>query len=285
MRVGFIRQLLWERYGTFWASLLQDLGVETQQATSDGVTKAFSDQRVQNIPGISFQLAAAEALALANVDLLVVPDLNEGFDINRGGGQDPWIANFPATLAQLGGLPPLLKVPATLRPDLEPLVTQTLMSLKRDPSKVRLLWERYRSRTQAKRYSEQPRWTKLPEQQEVVGVVGQPWLVAKVLPLLDSSKTHFAPQSQLNPATLRGEAKRLEKRLIATDAEVLGAAHFFNRKGDINKLMLIVDKTSGADLWLEQQAKKIVTKPLEVVYLQDLVPDTQLVETLLVRDS
>jgi hypothetical protein len=98
---------------------------------------------------------------------------------------------------------------------------------------------------------------------------------------LNLAEANVISQQQFDPALLREEAGRLEKRLIPTDAEVLGAAHYLNRKGTIDKFLMLVDNSSGADVWLEKQVRKIITKPLEVVYLQDIVPEHELVATLL----
>jgi hypothetical protein len=271
MRVGFLRQLLWPRYGEVWVKLLQNIEVEVQFADPTNVVQRF--ETLADIPGVPFRLAVAEALALVETDTLIVPDLNAGETVARGSGQNPWIVQFPEALQRVAGLPLILKVPATLEGNLEPLVLETLLSFKRDPAKVRLSWERYQKELNPKRYPE-PRWTKQPGQTEVVGVIGQPWLVTQqLLGLLETSHSlsHKVSQYQLSPALLREEAKRLEQRLIASDAEVLGAAHFFNRKGSVDRILMLVDTSSGADLWLEKQVRKIVTKPLEIVYLQNLI--------------
>lgn len=270
MRVGFIKQLLWERYGQVWQSLFSGVEAELLEAAPDDIVQQFESVPA-DISGLFFKLAVAEALALGEADLLIVPDLNPNETVQRGSGQDPWIASLPEALQRVAGLPPVVKVPASLEPSLEPLILETLLAVKRDPAKVKLVYERNIPNLKTKRYPE-PRWTKLPGQKETVAVIGQPWLVTQpVLALLNLSETHVVSQQQLSPASLRGEAKRLEQRLIATDAEVLGAAHFFNRKGNVDKLLMIVDNTSGADVWLEKQVRKIVTKPLEVVYVQDLL--------------
>jgi hypothetical protein len=288
MRVGFLRSLLWERYGDLWLSLMQGLELETRFADPEMV-KYHLQTKELSLAGISFQIAVAEAKALNSVDVLVAPDLNamnKGEQrVARGSGQDPWIASFPEALQTLGGLPPVLSVPATLETNLETLAIETLLSIKHDPTKVKLVWERNTRKAQPHRYPE-PRWTKLPGQHEVVALIAQPWLlVAPLIHKLSSPDRHVVAQTQLNPVLLREEAKRLEKRLIATDAEVLGAAHYFNRKGSVDKLLMIIDKSSGADLWLEAQVKKLVAKPLERIYLQDLILENDLVATLLDTES
>jgi hypothetical protein len=271
MRVGFVKQLLWERYGQVWITLVKGVDSDILEPDRDNVKHHFEAQ--PDSSGLCFRLAIAEALALSEADILIVPDLNPGETIARGGGQDPWIARFPEALQRVAGLPPVIKVPASLEVTLEPLVLETLLSFKRDPNKVRLVWERVHPELKPKRYPE-PRWNKLPGQKETASVIGQPWLITEqLLRLVPLPDTHVISQQQFSPASLREEAKRLEKPLIATDAEVLGAAHFLNRKGNIDKIVMIVDSTSGSDLWLEKQVRKIVTKPLEVIYLQGLLAE------------
>lgn len=282
MRIGFIRSLLWERYGDLWVSLMEGLEQDIHFADPKEVERKLQTERKLSV---MFQLAVAEATSLSHVDELVVPDLNPNNKgsqaVARGSGQDPWIASFPEVLQTLGGLPPVIGVPATLEGNLETLAVETMLSLKRDPAKIKLVWERNKRKTQPSRYQE-PRWTKLPGQQEVVAVIAQPWLlVPPLVAKLNHPETHHVLQTHLNPVLLHEEARRLEKRLVATDAEILGAAHYFNRKGNVDKLLMIVDKTSGADVWLEGQVKKLVNKKLEVIYLQDLVTEDEVIETLL----
>jgi hypothetical protein len=312
MRVGFIRGLSWERYGDFWHSLVQGLGVEVQFADPEASQRHFETGSM-TLPGASIRCAVAEAFALSEVDVLMAPDLNpeelrtarglgegknvaRGKEVARGSGQDPWIASFPQALQTLGGLPPVIGVPATLELNLETLALETLLSLTHDTTKARLVWERNKRNAKPKRYQE-PRWSKQPGQVESVAVLAQPWLL--VAPLLNRitlnkitlnklmlnklnlAEANVISQQQFDPALLREEASRLEKRLIPSDAEVLGAAHYLNRKGTIDKFLMIVDNSSGADLWLEKQVRKIITKPLEVMYLQDIVPEHELVATLL----
>jgi hypothetical protein len=105
-------------------------------------------------------------------------------------------------------------------------------------------------------------------------------MTKEILSLLDSRQSFLVSQSQLEPSLLRQEAPK-QKRLIDTDAEVLGAAHFFSRKGTVDRILMIADQNSGADAWLAKQVGQIVNKPLEVVYLQDLVSREKVVEILL----
>lgn len=281
MRVGFVTQLLWSRYGRFWVSLFNGIEAEPQFANIEQVTETVQDERLVQIPGLSFRLAAAQALALQGCDVIVAPELNPGETPARGGGQDPWIASFPDALAStLSGLPPIVSVPTTLQMDLQtelqPLVLERLLPLSRDPALVRRVWERTKGSVKPPRYPS-PRWTRTPSETTTVGLLGQPWLLTdKLVETLKTEETHLVSQHQLEPEMLRAEGWRLESRLSATDAEVLGAARYLGRRGSVERLRLLVDKTSGSDTWLQTQVKRLVHKPLTVSYLQDVLTEEAL---------
>jgi hypothetical protein len=270
MRIGFITQLLWPRYGDFWVKLVSGAGLEPVYASSERVRRALDDARLERIPGTAFRLAAAQALAL-DADLIFAPDLNPGESATRGGGQDAFIANFPEALTTtLSGLPPVVGVPASLSVvGLEGLAFSTLLSLTHDAGLVRRVWERQRTAAKAPRLPEL-RWQVRPSEGGTVGVIGQPWLLSDALVRRVVGEGHWVAQHQLEPALLRDEGQRVDDRLVGTDTEVLGAAHFLGRKGSITRLVMIADETSGVDAWLIAQVQRSVHKRLSVAYVQRL---------------
>ncbi len=276
MRVGMISQLLWARYGDLWERLLTGVGTEVQRAAPEEVAKALQDERLGVVSGFAFKLAAAEALAFENADVILAPELNPNTDSLRGSGQDPFISSFPEALStSVSGLPPILSVPASLEGNVETLVISTLHTLTRDPALVRRVWERQRSSARAPKIAE-PRWRVRPSEGGTVGVIAQPWLLREEVmrAALGETEVHVVSQSQLDPAMLRAEGSRVDERLIPTDSEVLGAARYLGRKGSVSKLLMIADASSGADAWLVRRVQKLTHKPFEAVYLQDsLEPD------------
>jgi len=270
MRVGFITQLLWSRYGELWHHLITGIGSEAVFADEARVMVALEDARVQSVPGLVFQLASAQALALQDCDLIIAPDLNPGADLARGSGQDPWVASFPEALAtSFAGLPPIASVSAQMGEGLESAATQLLLSLSRDPAKVRRVWEQNKGRAKSPKKTS-VRWTVSPSEKETVGLLSQSWHFSdKLLGLVKTEGTHVVSQDLLDPAELREEAWRAEPRLVASDAEVLGAARLMARKGSVARLHFVADKTSGSDAWLVQQLGKLIHKPLSISYLQD----------------
>lgn len=269
MRVGFITQLLWPRYGDFWVRLVEGVGAEARFPDSGRVLEHLPDNRLVDVPGAVFRLAVAQALSLQDTDLIVAPDLNFGTEVARGSGQDAFIASFPEALSsRFSGLPPIVAVPATLL-DLETRAVEFLLTLSRDAAQVRRVWERNRALAVPPRYAE-PRWTVHPF--ETVGVVGQPWLLSEALVArLQGETGHTVSQHRLEPQTLREEGWRAEPRLVPTDAEVLGAARLLGRRAAVARLRFVADASSSADAWLAAQVTKLTHKPLSVTYLQDVL--------------
>lgn len=272
MRIGLITRLLWPRYGPFWEALFGQAGLETVTAPREALERALRDERLAAVSGVAFELAAAQALALQDADVLLAPELNPGEEVARGSGQDPWIASFPDTLAKtMVGLPPVLGVPASLDAPLESLAIGALQTLTRDPALARRAWEKSRALAKPPRYSE-PRWTVAGR--ETVGLVAQPWLLGDgVVARLGTrlGERHLVSQHTLDPATLREEGRRVDERLIGSDLEVLGAAHLMARKGSVTRLVMLLDASSGADGMLRARLERNLRKPLEVVSLQDLL--------------
>ncbi len=287
VRVGFVTQLLWERYGPFWRGLLLDAGAEAVFAEPEATREALGDERILSIPGISFRLAAAQAAALAaaGVDVLLLPELNAaaGEGAARGGAQDPWIAAFPATLRRtLYGIPTVAAVPVDVDATVEGRAVTLLQETFHDPTLVRRVWARHRAAARPPRRAA-PRWTLRPSERRTVGVVGQPWLLEPgTVRRLAREGEHLVSQGELDPRVLRDEATRVDARLVPTDAEALGAARLFARRGGVAALRVLVDRTSGSDAWLVRRLEESVHKELEVVSLEDVLAGEDPVDSLLV---
>ncbi|MBS3932790.1 MAG: hypothetical protein KGZ35_00385 [Truepera sp.] len=268
-RIGLITQLLWPRYGPFWAKLLREAGHEVIKAEPSALALAQSDERLADIPGLAFRYAAAQALAMSDCDFLLAPGLNSK-ESQRGSGQDPWIADFPSTLQKaLIGLPAVLVVPATLEEPIESLAVGLLHRLSHDTALVRRAWERHRAGAKPPHYSE-PHIPPHPNQR-TLGLLAQPWLLSPALgACLQREGVVVISQGELSPALLRAEGRRVDPRLIDTDAEVIGAARYLGRKGGIDELALVVDETSGADRWLASRVARLAHKPLTRLSLKAL---------------
>lgn len=282
VRVGFITQLLWRRYGPFWRQLAEAAGAEAVFPTLEGVQSALQDPDVQAVPGAAFRLAAAQALSLVEeVDLLVVPRLIRETDVARGAGQDPWIADFPGALrSTVPGLPPFTPVLADLHASVESEAVAFLQGLTRDAAHVGRIWSRVR--TQARPYKPAPvTWNYRPGELATVALLGQPWLLNDELAAAVAGEgEHVVSQHRLDPQELREEGHRADPQLVDSDAEVLGAARLAARRSAVSRLRLLVDSGSGSDAWLARRVERTVHKPVQVVTLQDALAGQDAVDTL-----
>jgi hypothetical protein len=277
MQVGFVTSILWSRYGAFWRGLAAEAGAEIRFAAPDRVLQLQRSASLPAVPSVAFRLATAEAVALQDCDLLIVPQPNAGAVSTRGGGQDPWISDFPSVLAATSGLLNVQGVPAGLSASVEPLAIELLQHLTHDGGRVRRLWDRHKARLQPVSLPQPP-----VTRPGTVAVLAQPWLLnSELIALAAGDAEKVISQLQLDPAQLRAEGERLVPGLLPTDSEVLGAAHWFSRRGGVDRLIFIVDAGSGVDSWLAVQLEKLVNKPLQVVTAQELLPGNELAAGLL----
>ena len=282
VRVGFVTQLLFRRYGRFWTDLVVAAGAEARFPTPEGVSAALADEAVAAVPAVAFRLAAAQALALAEeADVLVVPRLNRDSGVERGGGQDPWIADFPGALrSAVPNLPPLRDVPVDVLPGVESEAVAFLQALLHDAAQVRRVWGRMRPEAKPPR-PKPVNWNYRPGELSTVALVGQPWLLNDAVErALATPAEHLVSQHRLDPIELRDEGLRADPQLIDTDAEVLGAARSAARRATVARLKLVVDAGSGADAWLARRVEKAVHKPVQVISVQDALADAGLVNSL-----
>lgn len=279
MRIGFVTSLLWPRYGHYWTSIASDAGAEVVRAQPEQAEKVMSQRFMRTIPSAAFRAATAEALSLADCDMIIVPHLNHGVHSNRGGGQDPWISDFPAVLASEAGLMNLFPVPARLGPDAEPLAVSLLQQLRHDGWRTRMIMERHRAQLRSA-----PQPLRDRGRTGTVGVAGQSWLVDTRLAALASGPDRpVLAQSELDPGLLAAEAERTLEGLLPTDLEALGAVRWFARRGSIESIIMLVDEGSSADGWLVRQAGRLSSKEVRPVSVQDLLPDSDLIRHLLTR--
>jgi hypothetical protein len=271
MRVGFVTRLLWDRYGPFWRRLLDAAGAETLVAEPERRAALASDPRLDVIAGRAFREAAAEALALAACDRIVVPELNPGYAGTRGSAQDPFVADFPGALAQaVPGLPGLLAVPADLADDaVEGRAVALLSRIVPSPGAVRRVWQTHRADARP------PRPAGLPPDggsgARTVALVGQPWhLGGDAERWAGRGGERLLSAARIAPAEARAEGWRIDPKLAPSDAEALGAVRRLARRPGVDVVRMIVDPSSGADAWLERRARELAARrPFETIDLAE----------------
>jgi len=287
VRVGFITQLLWQRYGAFWTALATEAGAETVLPSREETLSQYLAQDQQTITGTApFRLAQAQASALRSCDTLLVPELNPDTDSGRGGAQDFWIADFPAALRTVYPyLPRLIEVPAYVDASIEPRAVAVLRSLLPDAALVERSWHRLRALLTnpypAAAHGRAPEPKAAAKPRRAVALVGQPWLLTEaLLRRLVAAGESYLSHHDIEWAKAREEGWRSDPKLVATDAEVLGTALLLSRRAEVREVRFIVDAASPTDRWLANRVRQASHLDVKDVLLQEMLDEGALLELL-----
>jgi len=277
VRVGFVTQLLFERYGGFWRGLVAGAGATVVLPTREGVLTHGDAVDPELVPGLWFRLAAVQAASLADCDLMIVPDLNPEADDVRGSAQDRWVADLAGALADaVAGLPSLVRVAAYPDAGIESRAVALLQSLLHDATAVKRVWARHRAdaikltRPSTVRVAHSVVENgSLPAQ----ALVGQPWAVTETVmrAATDAGLTGLS-QLALGSQRSRAEGWSFDDRLIPTDAEVIGAARILSRRAGVTGLRFLHDDEAGGDAWLARRVKQAAHKPVELLPWREIAP-------------
>ncbi len=276
MRVGFVTQLLWDRYGTFWRELAEGAGAEVVLPEPQAVAQTLSELPEGAAPAAAFGLALAQAMTLADTDLLVLPRLNPEDRGDRGGGSDRWIADLPGALVDAMPSGPRSFAVATY-PDeaVESTAVEFLTDLVRGAAEVGRVWARFRTRaeaqaqgkvvTRARAHADRAAARALAHGNARV-YLAQPWVMStEVAARLANADERAVTQLAVDPGKAREEGWRYDERLLHTDAEVIGAARLLGRRSGVSEVRMIVDEGSTSDAWLARRLAQVTRRPVEAV--------------------
>lgn len=276
VRVGFVTQLLFDRYGTFWRGLVAGAGATVVLPTREGVMSQWDEIDPDLAPGMWFRLAAAQASSLADCDLIIVPELNPDADDSRGSAQDRWVADLPGALVDaVAGLPPLASVAAYPDRGIESRAVALLQSLLHDAAAVKRVWARHKADAGKLTQPHTARSTGVAVERSSLpnhALIGQPWAItAQVEAACVAARVSGLSQLAIDSGRLRGEGLAYDGRLIPTDAEVIGAARILSRRAGVAGLRFLHDD-SGGDAWLVRRVTQAVHKPVELLSVHDVAP-------------
>lgn len=276
VRVGFVTQLLWDRYGAFWRDLAEGAGAEAVLPEPGAVNQVLSDLPDDAAPTAAFRLALAQAMALAETDLLVLPRLNPEDKGDRGGGSDRWIADLPGALVDAMPSGARSLAVATY-PDegVETAAVQFVTDLVRGAAEVGRVWARFRTRAEALAQGRGPTRARAQADRAAARALAhgnarvylaQPWVMStEVAARLANADERAVTQLAVDPAKAREEGWRFDERLLHTDAEVIGAARLLGRRSGVGELRMIVDEASPSDAWLVRRLTQVTRRPVEAV--------------------
>ncbi|MER3443175.1 MAG: hypothetical protein C4333_03235 [Meiothermus sp.] len=235
MRIGLLDTWLAGRYLPFWEPYLEGLGLEL-------VRPGPVEPSLPIFLPASLVAAQVSSLKAQGVDYLLIPDAQGDIQSERGGAQNPWILDLGASLARyLPGLPPMLRVPAHLSPDLVGFAAEIGQTLTKNP----MLTRRVLDKTQYL-LNHTPPLPKNPGSNRSVGIVTLPMVQEDprlqggiVGALQAAGLSPFWPD--LPPAKLREEGARVEIPLdLPTDLEFAGASRYLSRLGKVKALVYLM---------------------------------------------
>lgn len=290
LRVGFVTQLLWERYGPFWVDLVRGAGATAVFAAREQVAAALNQLAEKPIPGTAFRLAAAQALALADCDIVLLPRLNPESTSERGSSQDRWVGDLPGAITDVvAALGETHAVAAYPDPELETPAVLLLQRLLSDAASVPRVWSRHRRAAERQgagegtgRSGRSGATKRALAGGAVTAVVAQPWLLTRNLEeriLADDAPV--VTQLALEPDRCRDEGWRSDDRLIATDAEVLGAARILSRRSGVARLRFLVDEGTSSSDWLARRLSQASHKVVEPWGLEAAIGRDELFDAML----
>lgn len=276
VRVGFVTQLLWDRYGPFWRELAEGAGAEAVTPETDAVAQVLAELPADAAPSAAFRLALAQAMALADTDLLVLPRLNPEDKGDRGGGSDRWIADLPGALVDAMPSGARNFAVATY-PDagVETAAVQFLTELVRGAAEVGRVWARFRTRAEAQAQGRSPARARAQASRSAARALAhgnarvylaQPWVMStEVAARLANADERAITQLAVDPDKAREEGWRYDGKLLHTDAEVIGAARLLGRRSGVGEMTMLVDERSTSDAWLVRRLTQVTRRPVEAV--------------------
>ena len=278
MRVGFVTQLLFERYGGFWRDLVAGAGATVVMPTRDGMQAHAVGIDPAEVPGLSFRLAAVQAASLSDCDIIVVPELNPDLESARGSAQDRWVADLAGALDDaVAGLPTLVSVAAYPDPAIETRATLLLHHLLHEPGGVTRVWARHRAAAERLMSTVNVKPSRSAVERSALpsdALVGQPWVVSDAVMHASTAAgiTGLSSRS-LAVEQARAEGSSFDERLIPTDAEVVGAARILSRRAGVTALRFLLDDGASSDAWLLRRVTRAVHKPVVPLHWSDIAPD------------
>lgn len=276
VRVGFVTQLMWDRYGQFWSDLVAGAGADVVLPDPAAVREAWQELPVDAAPTAAFRLALAQAHSLSDSDLLLLPSLNPEGTSERGGGSDRWIADLPGALVD--ALPSGARsFAAATYPDegVETAAVGLLTDLVRGAAEVGRVWARFRARAEAQakgatavraRAGADRSAARALAHGDAVVWLAQPWVMTtEVAAALGARDDRTLTQLAVDAARAREEGWRFDPKLLHTDAEVIGAARLLSRRAGVGEVRMLVDEGASSDAWLARRVAQVTRRPFEAV--------------------
>jgi hypothetical protein len=267
MRIGLPDSVLFNRYGTWWTTFLEGIGIDVILPKASFADALKVGQNAMPDEPATMQLLVGRIFELSTeVEALLIPDVNPGAEPGtRGAALEPWLVDLPTMLGQRFSLPTIYKVPARLE------TTETTLSAVRlgqtltgNAQVVRRSLDKIQSSLKPSQTPE-PLWQYAGR--TTIGLVAdpllleQPFLIADTLAALENAGLHPIAISTMPRARATEEGKRINPHLLEIDHEMIGSAKLLSAKAAIRGLVYIAQPNAAAHRRLLERSAFNTKKP------------------------
>ena len=268
VKIGLPDTLLYSRYGAWWESFFEALGIELVKPVRSYSESLEAGALLMPDESPLLQLFIGRVMEIAgDSDALLLPDLNPGSEPGvRGSSGDPWMVDLPNVLSMRFSIPPIHTVPALVSPKLTPPFAVRLgQALTSNAQLVRRVLDRHASALRPARYAE-PTWQQAS--MKTVGIAGNPalleqdFLIAPLLQALHDAKLHPVLGTAFpRERTLETGRRRRGELLLETDLEFAGGAGLLEQKAQIKGIIVLTEPRNTAQSNFAQTIAKKAHKP------------------------
>jgi hypothetical protein len=267
MRIGLPDSVLFNRYGTWWTTFLEGIGIDVVLPKASFADSLKVGQNSMPDEPATMQLLIGRVFELSTeVEALLIPNVNPGAEPGtRGAALEPWLVDLPIMLAQRFSLPTIYDIPARLEPNETTLsavrLGQTLIG---NAQVVRRSLDKIQASLKPT-HPPEPLWQYAGR--TTIGLVAdpllleQPFLIADTIAALENAGLHPIPISTMPRARATEEGKRINPHLLEIDHEMIGSAKLLSAKAAIRGLVYISQPNAAAHRRLLERSAFNTKKP------------------------
>jgi hypothetical protein len=267
MRIGLPDSVLFNRYGTWWTTFLEGIGMDVVLPKASFADALKVGQNAMPDEPVTMQLLIGRVFELSTeVEALLIPDINPGAEPGtRGAALEPWLVDLPTMLATRFSLPTIYKVPARLETSETTSAAVRLgQTLTGNAQVVRRSLDKIQASLKPSQTPE-PMWQHAGR--TTIGLVAdpilleQPFLIADTLAAFEQAALHPVFITSMPRARALEEGKRINPNLLEIDHEMIGSATLLASKAAIRGLVYITQANTPAHHKLLERSAANTKKP------------------------
>lgn len=267
MRLGLPDSVLFKRYGTWWTTFLEGIGVQVLLPRATWEDSLKLGQNAMPSEPITMQLFVGRVLELSTeVEGLLIPDISPGAEPgSRGAALEPWLVDLPTMLGQRFSLPTIYKIPPRLDvQETTGMAVRLGQALTGNAQVVRRALDRLQVGLKPQ-VSPEPLWQKAGYIS--VGLVADPllleqeFLMQPTMTALEQAGLHPILMNTMPRPRAIEEGQRINANLLEIDHEIIGSAKLLAAKAAVRGLVYVSQPNASAGQKLLERSAKNTKKP------------------------